>query len=444
MTSKPIRPRERDAILQSLRAGVTPKTGVQHIQVGRVREIEAQHNNINRIADGGAAFSLVIGDYGSGKTFFMSLVRSMGLQKNLVSSHADLSPDRRIQASAGQARNLYAELMRNIATRNKPEGNALVSIVERFITESRRTADASGIDVDRVIQDKLLALSDMVGGYDFAAVIRQYLHAHDAGNEQLMGHAVRWLRGEYATRTDARRDLGVRTIIDDQSFYDSLKLMALFVRQAGYKGLLINLDEMVNLYKLSNTQARTANYEQVLRMLNDCLQGGVEGLGFMLGGTPEFLLDPRRGLYSYDALKSRLEQNSFAQQMGVQDYSSPVLHLAKLTPEELYILLKNLRHVFASGDPAAYLVPDQALEAFLAHCHQTVGADYFRTPRSIIRAFLDMLTVLDQNPSIEWHDMINKVTLEADLPSDIPEIVDTDSAQGTSQTSTGTLAGFQI
>lgn len=420
---KRIRLKERDAIIQSLKSGVTPKIGIQHIQVGRSNEVKALYKDIERISQGGAAFRLIIGDYGSGKTFFLSVVRSIALEKKLVTVNADLSPDRRVHASSGQARNLYSELMRNLATRNKPDGNALASVVERFVTQARKEADEKNTDVSAVIYQKLASLSELVGGYDFAKVIDAYWNGHEQDNEELKSNAIRWLRAEYTTKTDARRDLDVRTIISDNSFYDALKLMSLFVRQAGYEGLLVNLDEMVNLYKLSSTQARTSNYEQILRMLNDCLQGSAEYLGFLLGGTPEFLLDPRRGLYSYEALQSRLAENSFAQRAGVIDYSSPALHLASLTPEELYILLKNLRHVFAEGDTSKYLVPDDALKSFLQHCSQTIGDAYFRTPRNTIKAFLDMLAVLEQNPSMQWSQLVQSIAIEDDRPSDTDEIM---------------------
>lgn len=420
---KRIRLKERDAIIQSLKSGVTPKIGIQHIQVGRSNEVKALYKDIERISQGGATFRLIIGDYGSGKTFFLSVVRSIALEKKLVTINADLSPNRRVHASSGQARNLYSELMRNLATRNKPDGNALASVVERFVTQARKEADRKNTDVSTVIHQKLASLSELVGGYDFAKVIDAYWSGHEQGNEELKSNAIRWLRAEYTTKTDARRDLDVRTIISDNSFYDALKLMSLFVRQAGYEGLLVNLDEMVNLYKLSNTQARTSNYEQILRILNDCLQGSAEYLGFLLGGTPEFLLDPRRGLYSYEALQSRLAENSFAQRAGVIDYSSPALHLASLTPEEIYILLKNLRHVFAEGDTSKYLVPDDALKSFLNHCSQTIGDAYFRTPRNTIKAFLDMLAVLDQNPSMQWSQLVQSIAVEDDRPSDIDEII---------------------
>lgn len=419
MTVKKIRAKERDAIIQSLKSGVTPKVGIQHIQVGRVNELKAMIQDIERISDGGSAFRLIIGEYGSGKTFFLSVVRAIALERKLVTVNADLSPDRRIHASAGQARNLYSELMRNMSTRNKPDGNALTSVVEKFITEARMEADSSGKSINAVIHEKLSSLSELVGGYDFAKVIEAYWTGHETDNDTLKANAVKWLRAEYSTKTDARNDLGVRTIISDASFYDSLKLMSLFVRQAGYAGLLVNLDEMVNLYKLPNTTARTSNYEQILRILNDCLQGTAEHLGFLLGGTPEFLLDPRKGLYSYEALQSRLAGNTFAKQAGVIDYTSPALHLASLTPEELYILLKNLRHVYAEGDESKYLVPDESLKAFLKHCSQTIGDAYFRTPRNTIKAFLDMLAVIDQNPSIAWNSLIASVAIEEDKPSDV-------------------------
>ncbi|QGY33223.1 ATP-binding protein [Pantoea cypripedii] len=438
MSATRIRPKEKDAIIQSLKSGVTPKIGIQHIQVGRINEITALHKDIERIADGGAGFRLIIGEYGSGKTFFLSVVRSIALEKKLVTVTADLSPDRRIHATGGQARNLYSELMKNMSTRNKPDGNALLSVVERFVTEARKEADSTGTNVNTVIHQKLDSLSDMVGGYDFAKVIEAFWRGHEQDNDSLKSNAIRWLRGEYTTKTDARNDLDVRTIITDASFYDSLKLMSLFVRQAGYAGLLVCLDEMVNLYKLNNTQSRSANYEQILRILNDCLQGSAENLGFLLGGTPEFLFDPRKGLYSYEALHSRLAENNFAQRAGVTDYSSPALHLASLTPEELYILLKNLRHVFAGGEPEKYLVPDEALTAFLHHCSKTIGDAYFRTPRNTIKGFLDMLAVLDQNPSIDWKQLIDDVVIVTDRPSDMDEIT-SDSTDDDED-----LAGFRL
>lgn len=422
MTVKRIRARERDAIIQSLSAGVTPKIGIQHIQVGRINEVRALYEDIERIIDGGSTFRLIIGDYGSGKTFFLSVIRSIALEKKLVTVHADLAPDRRIHASSGQARNLYAELMRNISTRNQPDGNALTSIVERFIMEATKEADIQNVDVATIIAEKLYDLTEMVGGYDFSKVIEAYWHGYEHSNDELKNNAIRWLRAEYSTKTDARKDLGVRSIISDTSFYDALKLMSLFVRQAGYTGLLVNLDEMVNLYKLQSTQARTSNYEQILRILNDCLQGSAQYIGFILGGTPEFLLDTRKGLYSYEALLSRLAHNRFAQQAGVIDYSSPTLHLASLTPEELYILLENLRNVFAGGDPDKYLVPDTALHAFLAHCSKTIGDAYFRTPRNTIKEFLNMLAVLSQNPEISWDSLIQNVILDVEQPSDLDEI----------------------
>ena len=420
-TTPTIRPRDRDTILQSLRAGVVPRRGHQHIQVGRVDEVRSLAQDIDRIRDGGSAIRFVIGEYGSGKTFFLFVVRAIALEKGLVSSTADLSPDRRLHATGGQARALYAELMANLATRTKPEGGAVASVVERFVTSALQEARESGSAPETVLQARLGSLSEMPGGYDFAEVVAAYWRGHDEGDDRLKSDAVRWLRGEFTTKTDARKALGVRTIIDDDNLYDQLKLFARFVRLAGYGGFLVCLDELVNLYKLANSQARTSNYEQILRILNDSLQGVSVGLGFLLGGTPEFLLDTRRGLYSYEALRTRLTQNRFLGD-GLRDFTGPVLHLANLSQEELYVLLRNLRHVHASGDPARYAVPDEALVAFMEHCAKRLGESYFRTPRSLIRAFLEMLAILDQNPQADWRDLLGAVEITPDRDPNGPDL----------------------
>jgi hypothetical protein len=412
-----IRSKDRDAVIQSLRAGVVPRVGQHLIQVGRAKELAALIKDIDRIADGGSAFRVVVGEYGAGKTFFLNLVRAIGLEKKLVTLHADLNPDRRLHASGGQARSLYAELTKNLSTRTKPDGGALAGIVEKFISQAKTDAKTTGQSSESLIHARLAQLTEMVNGYDFAEVIAAYCRGFDEGNEQLKADAIRWLRGEFTTKTDARLALGVRSCVEDAAVYDQLKLLARFVRLAGYSGLLICLDEMVNLYKLANTQARNANYEQILRMLNDSLQGTADGLGFILGGTPEFLLDTRRGLYSYAALQSRLTENTFAA-AGLVDYSGPVLRLSALTPEDFYVLLDKLRHVYAGGDRSQYLLPDDALPLFMQHCASRLSEAYFRTPRTTITAFINLLAVLEQNPQARWQDLLGQVEVKADHGGD--------------------------
>ena len=421
-----IRPRERSAIIQSLRAGVTPRIGLEYIQVGRVNEVKALIEDLDNIEQGGSAFRIIIGDFGAGKSFFLQLIRYIALEKGMVVINADMSPDRRLFASNGQARNLYKELARNLATRAHPEGNAMIPLVEKFITEQRRVADAEGKDVERVIKDKLNSLSELVDGYDFAQVIATYWKAYNEGNEDLKNNVIRYLRGEYTSRADARRDLGERAIVEDNNVYDHIKLLARFVTQAGYKGLLVNLDEVVNLYKLPSQRARSSNYEQVLRILNDCLQGSAESLGFLLGGTPEFLMDQRKGLYSYEALHSRLAENTFAQIANVVDYHSPILMLQNLSPEEIYVLLCNIRNVFAGGNKDKYILPDEALKAFLEHCSKNIGDAYFRTPRNTIKAFVDLLSIVEQNPDLSWQSLIGNIKIDSETDNSLVTIADDD------------------
>lgn len=421
MTPAPtLRPRERDALIQSLRAGVTPLLGARHIQVGRDSEIAALDQNLDRIADGGSAFRLVIGEYGSGKTFFMNLVRGAAMDRQLVVAQADLNPSRRLHSSGGEARSLYAELMKNLATRTKPEGGALQTVVEKFITTALAEARKAGSRPEDIIHERLGNLSELVMGYDFATVIAAYWHAYEKGDDILKDNAIRWLRGEFTAKSDARRTLGVREIIGDASFYDQLKLIAKFCRLAGYRGLLICLDELVNLYKLANTQARNGNYEQILRILNDLEQGSAEGLGFVLGGTPDFLIDPRRGLFSYPALQSRLADNPFARDTLV-DFSGPVLRLGHLRREQFVALLGKLNAAYYSGKPDFIPLPEEAFATFMTHCEQRIGEATFRTPRTTIMAFIGLLAVLEQNPGVEWQKLLKQTKIVLDTPiADVP------------------------
>lgn len=413
MTERAIRPRDRDAILQSLSAGVVPRRGLQFIQVGRAGEVKALLLDLDRVAGGGGAIRFIIGEYGSGKTFFEQLIRMAALEKNLVTMHADFNPDRRLHGSNGQARSLYAELTRNMATRSSPEGGAIGAVVEKFISSTMDAARVGDTNVPAEMRRRLGSLSELVGGFDFAHVIEAYWRGFQEGNADLQEAAVRWLRGEYSTRTEARQDLGVRTIVDDANVYDQIKLLSRFVVLAGYAGLYVVLDEAVNLYKLTSTQARTSNYEQLLRIVNDALQGSVEHLGFMIAGTPEFLTDTRRGVYSYEALQSRLSENRYLG-AGLTDYSGPVIRLASLTPEELYVLLSRLLAIYGPDETGSPLLPDEAITAFMRHSSERIGSDYFRTPRTTIRAFVQLLAVLQQNPGTTWTEIIGSIEVVPD------------------------------
>ena len=415
-----IKRRERDTIIQALRAGVVPKLGLRHIQVGRVREIEELLRDIERVREGGAAIRFIIGEYGSGKTFFLNLIRLIALEKGLVVLSADMAPDRRLYSTGGQSRSLYAEMARNISTRTKPEGGAMASIVERFASQAVREAEHNDREPAEVIREKLAHLEELTGGFDFATVIARYWEGFEAGDDELKSAVLRWLRAEYATRTDARKALGVRTIVDDANVYDQLKLLALFVREAGYQGLLVSLDELVNLYKLASSQARKSNYEQILRILNDILQGTASHLGFLLGGTPEFLMDTRRGLYSYEALQSRLAENTFARD-GLVDMSGPVIRLGNLTPEDFFVLLCNIRRVMQDHNAP---LPDDALTGFMQHCSERIGDAYFRTPRNTVTAFVNMLSILEQNPQADWRTLIGAFDVATDGGDDLTDIQD--------------------
>lgn len=405
-----IRERDRQAILKALRAGVVPRVGLQHIQVGRKAEVQAILRDLDHAADGGAGVRFVIGRFGSGKSFFLNLANIVALEKGFLVARADITTDRRLHGTGGVARALYAELMRNLASKARPEGSALATVIERWVSELMQDTGAADADaLEQVLASRLKPLQDLVSGFDLAKVFSAYFRGYQAGDPSTQEAAIRWLRAEYATKTEARQDLGVRAIIDDADVYDYLKLMAKLARIMGYKGLLVCFDEMVVLsHRLASSRARASNYEAILRILNDCLQGSVEGLHVIFGGTDEFLEDRRRGLYSYEALATRLAANEFARD-GVVDLAGPVIRLRSLTPEDLYVLLMRIRDVFAAGDPAKHLLPDEGLAAFIDYSRRTLGDDYFRTPRDTVVRFVGLLNLLEQDGSHDWRAALGNV-----------------------------------
>lgn len=411
-----IRETERSAILSSLGAGVVPSIGLRHIQVGRKAEIEALIGDLQRVENAGAAIRFIVGRFGSGKSFFLNLVQTVALERRFVVARADITTERRLSGSNGVARALFSELMRNIATRSRPEGGALGNLVERWVADMAHEVHSAGgtdADVGTRISETLKPLQDLVSGYDFANVLATYYRGYLDHDAELQTAAVRWLRGEYATKTEARRDLGVRSIIDDDSIYDYLKLLAAFVRLAGYRGLLVCLDELVVLsHRLNNRRSRDRNYEAILRVLNDCLQGSVEGLMFLLAATEDCLVDNRRGLFSYEALSTRLADNRFATQ-GLVDLSGPVIRLANLTPEDCFVLLHNIRRVFSRGENEEALLPEAGIERYLASCQRRMGAAYFQTPRETIKDFVGLLSVIEQNPDADWKQLIDGISTTA-------------------------------
>jgi hypothetical protein len=404
-----IKDRDRQAILKALRAGVVPRVGLQHIQVGRKAEVAALLNDLQHVGEGGSGIRFVIGRFGAGKSFFLNLVSTVALEKGFLVARADITTDRRLHGSGGQARSLFAELMRNLASKAKPEGGAMGPVIERWISEVAHEANGDDASTERLLAERLRPLQDLVSGFDVHTVLTRHLKAVREGDELTQQAAMRWLRAEYDTKTEARRDLGVRAIIDDAEFYDYLKLFAKLARIMGYKGLLVCIDELVVLsHRLASTRARAANYEAILRMLNDCLQAQVEGLEIVFAGTDECLSDKRRGLYSYEALATRLAPNEFAKEDFV-DLSGPVIRLKNLTPEDLFVLLMRVRDVFASGDQSKHLLPDDGLHSFIEYSRRTLGEDYFRTPRDTVMRFIGLMNLLEAEPSHDWRAALGQV-----------------------------------
>ncbi len=402
-----LKPRERTAILESLRQGMVPNIGLQHIQVGRSEEINEILKDYDLILNGGSKTRFIVGQFGSGKTFFLTLCKLIAHKKNLVVMNADVSMEKVLSSSNSSSRALFSELVTNISTRTKPQGGALSTIVESWASEIL----AENPDPDEAYIVKILKpLEKYTNCYDFAKVLATYIKAYQNGNDIMASLALRWLRAEYSTKTEARQELNVRTIIDDQNFYDYLKLYSGFVRLAGYSGLVVAIDELAVLARL-RPSSRGKNYEKILSILNDTTQGETaEYLEFIFSGTPEFLEDKNRGMFSYEALKSRLQDSPFAAQ-GHRDLTQPVIRLPNLLQEELYVLFSNIRNVFASYDKNAFLVSDDDIKTFMTWLLGRLGAKAYMTPRESIRIFVGLLSLLERNPNTDIGTYLKDVNL---------------------------------
>lgn len=407
-------------ILNSLKGGVVPRIGLPYITVGREVEIRALLTDLSLIADGGASFRFLVGRYGAGKSFLLQTIRTHAMGEGFVVADADLSPERRLQGGQGQGLATYRELIRNISTKTRPEGGALNLILDRWV--------ASCTDVDEsAVNAQLAPLEEMVHGFDFTRMLRRYRAAVSEDDEEAMSRVTKWIRGEYRTKSEARAELGSSTIISDDDWYDYVKLIARFLVCSGYKGMLVLIDELVNLHKIPNAITRQYNYEKILTMYNDTLQGKAQYLGMIMGGTPTSIEDRRRGVFSYEALRSRLAQGCFARE-DLKDMLAPIIRLQPLTYEELLVLIEKLMQIHAGYFGWTPTLTENDLVDFLKIEFGRVGADTHLTPREVIRDFIELLDILCQNPDANVAELLQSVGGDALAPA--AATGDTDTAGG--------------
>ena len=409
-----------NTLLSSLSAGVVPRLGAPYVAIGRKEEIAAMLSDLEHISEGGSTMRFLIGRYGSGKSFLIQLIRGYALEKDFITADADLSPERRLYGTGGSGVATYRELIKNLASKSSPDGNALPKIIARWIDMLKNDLIAKGIDpssedfylkLNVTVSEKLREIEFMVGGFDFARVIAEYYRATVNDDEDKKRACLCWLRGEFTTKTEARQTLGfgVSVIIDDENWYDFIKLWAVLVRFMGYKGLVVFIDECVNLYKISHRVSRENNYEKILSMFNDTLQGRAEGLGIVFGGTPQFLDDTRRGLFSYEALRSRLCDSGFHSER-FNNFMGPVIRLKRLSDDELFALISRITKLYSQNYSCGALLTEQQMVKFLEISTSRAGSENMLTPREMLRDYMTVLNILIQNPEATFDEVVGSVS----------------------------------
>ena len=427
-------------VLNSLKGGVVPRIGLPYITVGRRKEIEALLHDVDIISEGGASFRFIVGKYGSGKSFLLQIIRNYVMDRGFAVVDADLSPERRLQGTHGQGLATYRELISNLSVKTKPEGGALSMILDKWINSVQtETAERTGLNPDstefeqKVVQQiyaVIRSMQELVHGFDFARLLSIYYKAFITDDDDMKGKVLKWFRGEYSTKTEARQDLGVNVIISDDDWYEYLKLFAYFFRQAGYSGLLILVDELVNIYKIPNAITRQYNYEKILTMYNDALQGKARYIGTIMCGTPQCVEDTRRGIYSYEALRSRLQEGKFSKQ-GDEDLLAPVIKLQPLTNEEMLVLSEKLAGLHSSLYGYETKLTDNDLADFIKIEYSRIGADTNITPREIIRDFIELLDILYQNPDRDVKSLLQSDAFSYAKPELEDKTIDSSFAEFT-------------
>lgn len=417
--TKQVPTRVANILMNALKGGVVPRTGLEYITVGRTQEIAAILHDIEMIEEGSASFRFIVGKYGSGKSFLLQTIRNYATAKGFAVVDADLSPERRFAGTKGQGLATYKELIQNLSTKSKPDGGALPLVLEKWISGIQASVKAqhnvSGTEFDDLVERQIYAvagsLEGMVNGFEFAKAVVLYWKAYKQDDSVMKTNVLKWFRGEYATRKEAKEDLGINFIVTDETWYDFLKLFAAFLVGAGYKGMLVVIDELVNIFKIPNSITRANNYEKILTMYNDVLQGKAKHIGFLMGGTPQCIEDKYKGVFSYEALRSRLAEGHFAT-ADMKDMSAPIIRLQMLSQEEMYILIEKLLHIHAQ---LYHYVPDMSQEDmvyFLTVEYNRVGAETHITPREIIRDFIELLNILHQNPEQRIADILGSNSFE--------------------------------
>ena len=416
MADKKVPRRIAQTVLNSLKGGVVPRIGLPYITVGRKNEIAALLGDVDIISEGGASFRFIVGRYGSGKSFLLQTIRNYVMDRGFIVADADLSPERRLQGTGGQGLATYRELIGNLSTKTKPEGGALTLVLDRWINAVQTAAmQETGLspedpklaaETGKKIYAVTSSVGELVHGFEFGRLLSAYYRAYVNGDDDTKSKVVRWFRGEYSLKSEAKAELGINLIISDDNWYDYLKLFATFFRLAGYAGMMIMIDELVNIFKIPNPVTRQYNYEKILTMYNDTLQGKAHYLGILMGATPQALEDKRRGIYSYEALRSRLSEGRFSRP-GARDLLAPVIRLEPLTPEEMLVLCEKLSDMHADLYGYAKKLTDEDLAEFIKVEYSRIGADQNITPREVIRDFIELLDLIFQNPELNLKKLLD-------------------------------------
>ena len=394
-------------VLHALSGGTVPDNGLPYIAVGRRDEVAALTQDMEQVAEGYSTFRLLEGPYGTGKSFMLKLVKNEALLRGFVVMECELAPERKLCGTKREGLETYRCLMSRMSTRTCPGGNALEEVLDTWLDGCRERAAEEGIEGEQELLDAVLKygqplkkkLTALPHGFDFYEVFWIYIKSALTGGLDQKDRALRWMRGEYRNRTEAKKALKVNAVIEDGDWFSYLKLWAVLVREIGYTGLYVLLDELTQITRnIVHSTTREHNFERLLSIYNDCYGNEARYMGMILCGIPSSIHDSKRGIFSYEALKSRLSNSSL---QGEDLYHAPVIRLSMLTAEEFVTLLERLEAMHALlHEREGYFTEEERIR-FVNHEYHRIAASNHLTPREFIR---DFLTILDLKSTVRTDD----------------------------------------
>lgn len=383
-------------IIDSLRNGTVPAEGTENIAVGIDEELTEIQDQIERTREDKSAFKFIIGDYGSGKTFFSTSVREMAYDKKFVVSSVVISQETPLH----KFEELYRKIMEGMRTSENKKIPAFNFILEEWLLNIEdKVIEIEGLDpyedskkfqieMNKRINEELMIVGSIAAS--FANAIRAFYKAKYEGDTVLAQGAVAWLKGDNV-RAELKSKLGVIGTITRENSFEFFRALLQMIKTAGYEGLMIILDEVETVQKLVRKDMRSAAYENLRFFIDESDRNSFPSCFFLYTGTTD-LMESEKGFKSLEPLYQRIKVE---REKGdkFKNLRQPVMFLDGLNRDRLYEVACRVRNIH--GQVYSWMPNDKLTDDFIKRLINDMtlgfGGEINIGPRGFLRTLIDIL-----------------------------------------------------